>query len=81
MVSVASVYCVCLFHIGSFFSLFSFALIYDSVEDALDFEPNYRLARAGLKGKPEKPSRKLRRELKNRKLKARATAKTKVGGK
>ena len=62
-------------------SLHRFALIYDSVEDALDAEPAFRLIRAGLKTKKEMPSRKLRRELKNRRLKARGVAKTKIGGK
>jgi len=40
-----------------------FAFIYDSLEDALDCEPKYRLIRAGLKQKVQ-TSRKQRRELK-----------------
>jgi len=55
-----------------------FALIYDTLEDALDAEPKYRLIRAGLKTKKE-GSRKMRRELKNRKKKVRGKAKAKVG--
>ena len=55
-----------------------FALIYDTLEDALDAEPKYRLVRAGLRSKRE-GSRKQRRELKNRKLKVRGTKKAKVG--
>ena len=55
-----------------------FALIYDSLEDALDAEPKFRLVRAGLKQKVE-GSRKQRRELKNRKKKVRGTKKSKVG--
>lgn len=57
-----------------------FCLIYDSLEDALEIEPKYRLVRAGLK-EAVVGSRKQRRELKNRKLKVRGTAKAKVGGK
>jgi len=55
-----------------------FALIYDTLEDALDAEPKYRLIRAGLKTKKE-GSRKMRRELKNRKKKVRGKGKAKVG--
>jgi len=55
-----------------------FCLIYDSLEDALDVEPKYRLVRSGLRKKVE-GSRKQRRELKNRKLKVRGTKKAKVG--
>ena len=57
-----------------------FCLIYDSLEAALDSEPKYRLVRAQLREKVT-GSRKQRRELKNRKLKVRGTAKTKIGGK
>jgi len=57
-----------------------FALIYDSLEAALDVEPKYRLIRAGLQKKVES-SRKSRRELKNRKLKVRGIGKAKVGAK
>jgi len=55
-----------------------FAMIYDTLEDALDCEPKYRLIRAGLQKKKE-GSRKTRRELKNRKKKVRGVKKTKVG--
>jgi small subunit ribosomal protein S24e len=55
-----------------------FALIYDSLEDALDSEPKYRLVRAGLKTKKE-GSRKQRKELKNKKKKKRGKAKAEVG--
>jgi small subunit ribosomal protein S24e len=55
-----------------------FALIYDSLEDALDAEPKYRLVRAGLKTKRE-GSRKSRKELKNRQAKVRGKKKAKVG--
>ena len=55
-----------------------FALIYDTLEDALDSEPKYRLARSGLRAKRE-GSRKQRKELKNKKLKVRGKAKAKVG--
>merc|ERR1712018_328432 len=53
-----------------------FCLIYDSLEDALDTEPKYRLIRAGLLKKVEK-SRPIRRQLKNRKKKVRGTKKAK----
>ena len=55
-----------------------FALIYDTLEDALDSEPKYRLVRVGLKKKKE-GSRKQRKELKNKKNKVRGKAKSKVG--
>eukprot|EP00602_Paraphysomonas_sp_CaronLab_P001098 CAMPEP_0185017376 /NCGR_PEP_ID=MMETSP1103-20130426/335_1 /TAXON_ID=36769 /ORGANISM="Paraphysomonas bandaiensis, Strain Caron Lab Isolate" /LENGTH=101 /DNA_ID=CAMNT_0027546755 /DNA_START=184 /DNA_END=489 /DNA_ORIENTATION=- len=42
-----------------------FALIYDAVEDAMKFEPKYRLARAGLV-KGREGSRKQIKEKKNR---------------
>merc|ERR1719444_83822 len=51
-----------------------FALIYDSLEEALATEPAYRLCRAGLKTRVE-GSRKLKRELKNRKKKVRGIKK------
>eukprot|EP00310_Coccolithus_braarudii_P012253 CAMPEP_0183350772 /NCGR_PEP_ID=MMETSP0164_2-20130417/20771_1 /TAXON_ID=221442 /ORGANISM="Coccolithus pelagicus ssp braarudi, Strain PLY182g" /LENGTH=127 /DNA_ID=CAMNT_0025522755 /DNA_START=31 /DNA_END=414 /DNA_ORIENTATION=+ len=57
-----------------------FCLIYDTLEAALDSEPQYRLVRAGLK-EAVTGSRKQRRELKNRKKKVRGTKKAKVGGK
>jgi small subunit ribosomal protein S24e len=57
-----------------------FALIYDNLQEALATEPAYRLVRQGLK-EQKGGSRKQRRELKNRVLKVRGTAKAKVGGK
>ncbi|CAO1627838.1 unnamed protein product [Parajaminaea phylloscopi] len=51
-----------------------FALIYDSRE-SMNFEPKHRLVRVGLAKKVEKPSRKLRKERKNRSKKLRGTAK------
>ncbi|PWN29500.1 putative 40S ribosomal protein S24 [Jaminaea rosea] len=51
-----------------------FALIYDSRE-SMKFEPRHRLVRVGLAKKIEKPSRKLRKERKNRAKKSRGTAK------
>ncbi|WFD00605.1 ribosomal protein S24A [Malassezia yamatoensis] len=55
-----------------------FALIYDS-EEALKLEATFRLVRNGLKPKVEKPSRKLRKERKNRAKKVRGTKKSKAG--
>jgi len=55
-----------------------FALIYDTLEDALDVEPRYRLVRSGLAPKTS-GSRKQRKELKNRRKKVRGKAKAKVG--
>ena len=55
-----------------------FGLIYDTLEDALDAEPRYRLVRAGLADK-KTGSRKQRKELKNRRKKVRGKAKAKVG--
>jgi len=55
-----------------------FALIYDTLEDALDVEPKYRLIRAGLKQKVQ-TSRKQRRELKNKQKKVRGVKKAKAG--
>ncbi len=55
-----------------------FALIYDSLEDALDSEPRYRLTRVGLRSKKE-GSRKQRKELKNKRKKVRGIGKAKVG--
>jgi len=55
-----------------------FAVIYDSLEDALDCEPKFRLVRSGLRKKKE-GSRKQRKELKNRKKKVRGKGKAKVG--
>jgi len=55
-----------------------FAFIYDSLEDALDCEPKYRLIRAGLKQKVQ-TSRKQRRDLKNKQKKVRGVKKAKAG--
>ena len=55
-----------------------FALVYDTLDLAKKFEPNYRLIRAGLKKKPEKMARKQRKERKNRMKKVRGTKKSKV---
>ncbi|KAJ3761880.1 ribosomal protein L23/L15e core domain-containing protein [Lentinula raphanica] len=54
-----------------------FALIYDNEESQKKFEPKYRLVRSGLAAKVEKPSRKLRKERKNRAKKFRGTQKIK----
>jgi small subunit ribosomal protein S24e len=54
-----------------------FALIYDDEESQRKFEPRYRLVRNGLAAKIEKPSRKLRKERKNRAKKFRGTKKIK----
>ncbi|KIO18426.1 hypothetical protein M407DRAFT_243976 [Tulasnella calospora MUT 4182] len=55
-----------------------FALIYDSEEAQKRFEPKYRLIRDGLAKKAERPTRKLRKERKNRQKKFRGTAKVKA---
>ncbi|KAG8901323.1 ribosomal protein S24A [Tulasnella sp. 403] len=55
-----------------------FGLIYDSVEAQRRFEPKYRLIRKGLATKKEKPTRKLRKERKNRAKKLWGTAKAKA---
>jgi len=54
-----------------------FALIYDNESAQRKFEPKYRLVRAGLQAKSEKPSRKLRKERKNRAKKFRGIKKIK----
>lgn len=56
-----------------------FALIYDTLNDALNFEPKYRLIRNELAEKAT-GSRKSRKELKNKKKKFRGIKKAKVGG-
>lgn len=56
-----------------------FAVIYDTLEDALDSEPAYRLIRAGLKTKSGVATKKMRSELKNKKNKVRGKAKAAVG--
>lgn len=56
-----------------------FALIYDSLDDAQNIEPKYRLVRNDLAKKPT-GSRKSRKELKNKKKKFRGMKKAKVGG-
>ena len=55
-----------------------FCLIYDTLEDAKEIEPKYRLIRAGM-GEAKTGSRKMKRELKNRKLKVRGVKKSKIG--
>jgi len=55
-----------------------FALIYDDEAAQKKFEPKYRLVRSGLAKKVEKPSRKLRKERKNRAKKLRGTKKVKA---
>jgi len=55
-----------------------FALIYDSEEAQKKFEPKHRLVKSGLAKKIEKPSRKLRKERKNRAKKLRGTKKSKA---
>ncbi|KAI3629132.1 hypothetical protein CBS9595_000204 [Malassezia furfur] len=55
-----------------------FALIYDS-PDAVKLECTFRRVRNGLVPKVEKPSRKLRKERKNRAKKVRGTKKSKAG--
>jgi len=55
-----------------------FALIYDDEVSQKKFEPKYRLVRSGLASKIEKPSRKLRKERKNRAKKLRGTKKVKA---
>jgi small subunit ribosomal protein S24e len=54
-----------------------FALIYDDEASQKKFEPRYRLVRSGLAPKVDKPSRKLRKERKNRAKKFRGTKKIK----
>ncbi|KAF9481418.1 hypothetical protein BDN70DRAFT_855274 [Pholiota conissans] len=55
-----------------------FALIYDDEASQKKFEPKYRLVRSGLAAKVDKPSRKLRKERKNRAKKFRGTKKVKA---
>ncbi|KAH8835741.1 ribosomal protein L23/L15e core domain-containing protein [Flagelloscypha sp. PMI_526] len=55
-----------------------FAFIYDDEASQKKFEPRYRLVRSGLATKVEKPSRKLRKERKNRAKKLRGTKKSKA---
>jgi len=55
-----------------------FALIYDDEASQKKFEPKYRLVRSGLDKKTDKPSRKLRKERKNRAKKLRGTKKVKA---
>ncbi|KAL5495211.1 RPS24A [Sanghuangporus weigelae] len=55
-----------------------FALIYDDEASQKRFEPRYRLVRSGLESKIDKPSRKLRKERKNRAKKLRGTKKSKA---
>jgi len=55
-----------------------FALIYDDEASQKKFEPRHRLVRSGLLTKVDKPSRKLRKERKNRAKKLRGTKKVKA---
>jgi len=55
-----------------------FALIYDDEESQKKFEPKYRLIRSKLVTKKDKPTRKLRKERKNRAKKFRGTKKLKA---
>ncbi|KAL5518890.1 RPS24A [Sanghuangporus vaninii] len=55
-----------------------FVLIYDDEASQKKFEPRYRLVRSGLESKVDKPSRKLRKERKNRAKKFRGTKKSKA---
>eukprot|EP00918_Siedleckia_nematoides_P049390 GHVU01108315.1.p2 GENE.GHVU01108315.1~~GHVU01108315.1.p2 ORF type:complete len:137 (-),score=36.24 GHVU01108315.1:1573-1983(-) len=56
-----------------------FGLIYDSQQDAKKFEKSYRLIRNKVIEKPPvRPTRKFKKDLKNRKKKVRGTAKAKV---
>ncbi|KAF8626503.1 hypothetical protein AX15_004809 [Amanita polypyramis BW_CC] len=55
-----------------------FVLIYDDEASQKKFEPKYRLIRSGLTPKVDKPSRKLRKERKNRAKKFRGTKKVKA---
>ncbi|EIW67555.1 hypothetical protein TREMEDRAFT_40258 [Tremella mesenterica DSM 1558] len=55
-----------------------FGLIYDDEESQKKFEPKHRLVRSALAPKVEKPSRKLRKERKNRGKKVRGKAKAKT---
>ncbi|KAL5535572.1 RPS24A [Sanghuangporus sanghuang] len=55
-----------------------FVLIYDDEASQKRFEPRYRLVRSGLESKVDKPSRKLRKERKNRAKKFRGTKKSKA---
>lgn len=55
-----------------------FVLIYDDEASQRKFEPKHRLIRSGLQKKIDKPSRKLRKERKNRAKKLRGTKKVKA---
>jgi len=55
-----------------------FCLIYDNLDFLKKFEPRFRLVRKGLES-AKTGSLKQRKELKNKKKKARGTAKAKVG--
>ncbi|KXN90013.1 40S ribosomal protein S24-2 [Leucoagaricus sp. SymC.cos] len=55
-----------------------FALIYDDEASQKNFEPKHRLIRVRLVSKTDKPSRKLRKERKNRAKKLRGTKKVKA---
>merc|ERR1711976_756073 len=55
-----------------------FGLIYDSLDDVMETEPKYRLVRNGLATTVE-GSRKMKRELKNRRNKVRGKKKATIG--
>lgn len=54
-------------------------MIYDDEDSQKKFEPKHRLVRANLAEKVVKPSRKLRKERKNRGKKLRGKARAKAG--
>ncbi|EAL21490.1 hypothetical protein CNBD1840 [Cryptococcus deneoformans B-3501A] len=56
-----------------------FGLIYDDEDSQKKFEPKHRLVRSNLAEKVVKPSRKLRKERKNRSKKLRGKARSKAG--
>merc|ERR1739840_5081 len=56
-----------------------FALVYDNLDYCKKIEPHYRLVRHKLAEAKKKPSRKQRKERRNRQKKFRGTAKAKVG--
>eukprot|EP00178_Gracilaria_changii_P003854 TRINITY_DN15906_c0_g1_i1.p2 TRINITY_DN15906_c0_g1~~TRINITY_DN15906_c0_g1_i1.p2 ORF type:complete len:145 (-),score=36.96 TRINITY_DN15906_c0_g1_i1:157-570(-) len=57
-----------------------FGLLYDDIKAMYDFEPGFRLVRAGRKPAPKQTSRKQIKEKKNREKKYRGTRKVKKCG-
>merc|ERR1711920_1105357 len=55
-----------------------FGLIYDSLDKMKKFEPKYRLIRSGLAAKKKDVGRRAKKDLKNRKKKARGKEKAKT---